>query len=200
MSSTPYQVLAIARGELGVCEAPMGSNDGTGVRRFQAVTGAYRAPWCASFVQFVLTRAGIGPIANRSAGAYYIGDYARSHGWTIPQPRIGAVVVYRIGQGHIGLVERVYQDGSFDAIEGNEGNAVRRVRRHRSIVYCYFVPPGEVEPRKKQWLPRFEVVSSSGGNAVVRAAWGKWSKVGPRVPGLAKKYRDLRVRRKMVLA
>lgn len=196
--TTPLKVLQIARAEIGVGEAPNGSNDGPGVRKYQAVTGAYRAPWCASFCQWVWMRAGIGPLANRSASAYYIGSYAQAHRWTRSTPAPGCGVVYRIGQGHIGIVESVFRDGTFEAIEGNEANAVRRMHRSPSVVYCYFMPPGVKVPPKKQWLPRFEIVSSSAGHAVVRVGWGKWSKVGPRIPKLAKKYRDLRVRRKMV--
>jgi hypothetical protein len=143
-------------------------------------------------------RAGVGTIANKSASAYFLGDYARSHGWVTNFPQPGDVVVYHLGQGHVGIVERVISTQTFDAIEGNEGNAVRRVRRNRSQVYCFFVPPGTTKPPRVQLLPRFEVVSSSSGHAVVRARWGKWSKVGPQIPRLVKKYRVVRVRRRLV--
>lgn len=194
--TTPAEIVAKAESQLGVTEDPVGSNDGAQVRRYQSVTGAYRAPWCASFVQWVLTQCGVGPIANRTASAYYLGDYARSHGWTVPNPLPGAVVVYRLGQGHVGIVTAARPDGSFDAVEGNENQQVSHMHRDRSVVYCFFVVPGvKARPRR---VPRFEVVSSSGGHAQVRAVWGKWSRVGPQIPRLAAKYRDVRVRRKTV--
>jgi uncharacterized protein (TIGR02594 family) len=196
--ATPEQIVAAAVHELGVRESPNGSNDGAQVRRYQSITGAYRAPWCASFVQWVLTSCQVGPIANRTASAYYMGDYARSHGWTRPTPAPGCVVVYHIGQGHVGIVEKPSANGTFFAIEGNENNGVNRVLRRMSEVYCIFTVPGtKPKPRRVQ-VPRFEVVSSSGGHAQVRAVWGKWSKVGPQIPRLAAKYRDVRVRRKIV--
>ena len=196
--ATPAQIVAKAKSQVGVTEDPVGSNDGSQVRRYQAVTGAYRAPWCCSFAQWVLAQCGVGPIANRTAGAYYLGDFARSHGWTHPNPTPGCVVVYRIGQGHVGIVVAVHSDNLFEAVEGNENQQVSHTHRDRSIVYCFFTPPGvKAKPRKIQ-VPRFEVVSSSGGHAQVRAVWGKWSKVGPQIPRLAAKYRDVRVRRKTV--
>jgi uncharacterized protein (TIGR02594 family) len=196
--ATPEQIVAAAVHELGTRESPNGSNDGPRVHQYQSATGAYRAAWCASFVQFVLREVGIGPIANDTAGAYYMGDYARSHGWTRPTPAPGCVVVYHIGQGHVGIVEKPSAPGTFFAIEGNENNGVNRVLRRMGEVYCIFTVPGtKPKPRRVQ-VPRFEFVSSSGGHAQVRAVWGKWSRVGPQVPRLAARYRDVRVRRKIV--
>ena len=45
--------------EVGVCEHPAGSNDGDRVRDYQAVTGAYKQPWCASLVCFADVEAGL---------------------------------------------------------------------------------------------------------------------------------------------
>lgn len=195
--TTPEAIVAKARSQLGIHEQPDGSNDGPQIRNYQAVTGAYRAPWCASFAQWVLAQCGVGPVADRTASAYYLGNYARKHGWTIANPEPGCVVVYHLGQGHVGIVENVIDHDHFVAVEGNAGNAVREEPRQRSVVYCFIRVPG-VKPKPTiRLLPRFEVVSSSGGHAVVRAKWGKWSKVGPQIPRLAAKYRDVRVRRKL---
>ena len=198
MSVYIEKLLATARGELGTTESPPHSNDGAGVRKYQAITHAYRAPWCASFVQWVLTRSGIGPIANDTAGAYYMGDYARRMGWQVPTALPGAVVVYHLGQGHVGIVESVNPDHTFYAIEGNENDSVTRMHRSPSLVYCFFVPPGEKKAPRKVQVPRFEIVTSSNGHAVTRVVWGKWSKVGPKLPGILKKYRQARVLRKVV--
>jgi len=199
MSVNDDRVVAIAKAELGVRESPNGSNDGPRVRQYQSATGAYRAPWCASFVQWVLMKAGIGPVANRTAGAYYLGDYAHSHGWTIANPEPGCGVVYNLGAGHTGIVESVNPDGSFYAIEGNESNAVSRVLRHRNIVRDFIRYPGELPPPRKANVPRFEVVSSANGHARVVASWGAWTKVGPSLPRLLVKFRNrLVVRRRVV--
>ena len=197
--ATPQQIIAKAASQVGVHEVPDGSNDGPGVRVFQAVTGAFRAPWCASFVQWVLRGCGVGPIANDSAGAYYIGDWARSHGLTIAKPEPGCVAVYHEGQGHIGIVQEIVP-GGFYAIEGNYSNSVSRVRRDLTNIYCLFRVPGVTPKPRTVWLPRFEIVGSRSGHAVVFVKLGKWSKVGPQIPSLVAKFRDVRVRRKLVKA
>lgn len=114
----------IARAELGVHEIPDGSNDSPRIRVYQAVTGAFRAPWCASFVQWVFLSAGVGTIADRSAGVFYIVDWARKNAILFARPRVGDAVAFLRSLGHIGIVERLDKSG-FWTIEGNSGNAVR---------------------------------------------------------------------------
>jgi hypothetical protein len=46
-------VVRLAAAEVGVTEHPAGSNDGPRVHDYQATTGAYKAPWCASFVRWL---------------------------------------------------------------------------------------------------------------------------------------------------
>jgi hypothetical protein len=133
------QVIHAAEQILGVHEIPDGSNDGPGVRKIQSATGAYRAPWCVSTVQYVWTEAGLGIWADGTAGAYYLASYAQQHGATIPKPVAGCAVVYHIGQGHAGTVVQVNRNGTFYAIEGNEGNAVRRMLRNPRQLSCTFI-------------------------------------------------------------
>jgi hypothetical protein len=40
-------------------EHPAGSNDGPRVHDYQAATGAFHQPWCASFVTFIYKKAGV---------------------------------------------------------------------------------------------------------------------------------------------
>lgn len=130
--STPCaaRIVRVARSQLGVHEIPDGSNDGLRVRVFQRVTGAFRAPWCASFVQWVFGTAGVGTIANRSAGVFYIVDWAHTHLMLHARPRVGAAVAYMRNLGHIGIVESLFGRDGFVAIEGNASNRVKRVIRH----------------------------------------------------------------------
>lgn len=53
-----HKALEHAESAIGVKESPANSNDGVIVRRFQATTRAYRAPWCASFVTWSFREAG----------------------------------------------------------------------------------------------------------------------------------------------
>lgn len=124
------KVIRFARGELGVIEDPYGSNSGSRVREYQAVTGAFHAPWCVSFAQWVFKQARVGSpkawsgaIANNSAGAFYVAGWAREHGWarSVPKPGFGVVFLDRLG--HMGIVESVSSTG-FTSIEGNASNRV----------------------------------------------------------------------------
>lgn len=119
-------IIKIANSQVGVREVPYGSNSGYFVHIYQSVTGAYNAPWCASFAQWVLYRAHAGPIASRSASVYYIASWARSHGYLHSSPRPGTLVLFLSSQGHMGVVTAVGR-GGFTSVEGNYSNQVSRV-------------------------------------------------------------------------
>jgi hypothetical protein len=127
------KLIATEQAEIGVHEIPDGSNDGPRVRVYQAVTGAFRAPWCASFQMWALKTARLGfpktawsgAIADNSAGVFYIVGWARAHGWLRAVPKPGMLAAFMDRLGHIGLVERVFYSG-YNAIEGNASNRVLR--------------------------------------------------------------------------
>lgn len=120
------RLIRTARDELGVHEIPDGSNDSPRIRAYQAVTGAFRQPWCASFAQWALTTIQVGPIADRSASVFHIVEWARAHGYLTAQPQAGALVTFLRALGHMGIVETVTPHG-FYSIEGNHSNRVARV-------------------------------------------------------------------------
>lgn len=130
-SACAQKLIAVERAELGVHEIPDGSNDSARIRTYQAVTGAYRAPWCASFQMWALKQARLGfpktawsgAIADNSAGVFYIVHWAHDHGWLRAVPKPGYLVAFMDHLGHIGLVERVTHDGYW-SIEGNASNQV----------------------------------------------------------------------------
>jgi hypothetical protein len=140
------RVRSVALGEVGVTEHPYGSNDGPRVHAYQSVTGAYKQPWCASFVCWVYRRAGWkGQFAPLPA---YVPSWTTmvksgDRGWKqVPfnSARRGDVVTLW-NSGHI---EIVYQrDGEYlKCIGGNtspigqnsNGGMVAKTRRHRSEV------------------------------------------------------------------
>ena len=59
----------------------------------------------------------------------------------MPKPVPGGPVVYQIGAGHMGIVVALHPNGTFDAVEGNEGNAVRLVTRDPRVLGCTFIEP-----------------------------------------------------------
>ena len=52
------KIAEVALSQIGVHETPYGSNDGAQVKEYQKITGAYRQPWCASFVSWCCRKAG----------------------------------------------------------------------------------------------------------------------------------------------
>jgi hypothetical protein len=139
--SVASRIVTYAHTLLGIHEVPAHSNSGEAVRRIQAATGAYGAPWCVSTVQHIALHVTGHTIADRTANAYYLADYGARHGWVRPRPVLGGPVVYHLGAGHAGTVVQVLADGSFYAIEGNEGDAVRLMHRSPHAVRCVFLQP-----------------------------------------------------------
>lgn len=143
----PKKVVAYAHTLIGIHEIPDGSNDGPDVHRLQASTKAYGAPWCVSTAQDIAIHTYGHTFADDTANAYYYESYARSHGWVIPRPLPGCFVAYHIGDGHFGTVADLHPNGTFDAIEGNEQNAVRLMTRDPRTLRCTFIaPPGFFVP------------------------------------------------------
>lgn len=129
-----------ARTLIGIHEEG-GPNEGASVRKIQASTGAFGEPWCVSTIQYICLHVDGQTIANKTAGAYYLRSYAEKAGWTVPHPKVGAFVVYEIGEGHAGTVVTLFKNGTFDAVEGNYANAVELVLRDPKETECTFIVP-----------------------------------------------------------
>lgn len=174
-------VAAYAERFIGVREDPPHSNSGSVVHQFQSATGAYNAPWCISFIQFVLKQIGVGPVANKTAGAYYLRDYAVSHGWAVPKPAVGCGAVFQEGAGHGDIVVAVGKNGAFTTVDGNYNDQVQKVERtvkQHPVTFFRFphVQYDAVVPKPKPKVsvpvfPRSERVTSSNGNDVHRVGW-----------------------------
>ena len=124
------RIVRLARNELGVAES-WGSNYGPRISVYQRVTGAYRAAWCVSYVQWVYSQAGVGTFADRTAGVYYALSWAQRAPSSVArwrrtrQPDRGDIIIFHTWQGHMGLVD-VVTPGGFYSYEGNANNAVLR--------------------------------------------------------------------------
>lgn len=164
----------IAHSLLGIHELPLGShsNDGPGVHMIQTATGAYKEPWCVSTCQYIFKKASGVTIADDTANAYYLADYANSHGWTVPRPIYAGFVVYHIGAGHAGTIVTPHSDGTFDAIEGNESDAVKLVHRDPRAIPCTFIfhPWLRDDPRPLPVAKASPEVASKEGSLVNKVA------------------------------
>ena len=124
---TAEEVLAIARGELGVKESPANSNRvkyNTWYYGREVSGAAY--PWCMAFVQWVFAQVGVKlPLRTASCGALM--NAAKKAGqWVTKDCRPGDVVIYDFPGGaatdHCGIIEKVSLTG-VTAIEGNTSQA-----------------------------------------------------------------------------
>lgn len=140
---------------LGIHEVPPHSNTGppqargVGVTMIQSSTGAYGAPWCVSTGQFIWLHTLGSTWAEKSANAYFVADYALRRGCVIARPVPGCSVVYHVGAGHFGTVVKVNRLlGTFQAVEGNEEDAVELVTRNPRKIRCTYVLRPELHDRK----------------------------------------------------
>jgi hypothetical protein len=197
-------LLAWYAGEIGVRE--VGRNGGVRVHDYQSATGAYNAPWCVSFLQYGLKVKGVGRVADRTAGVFYLAGWARRNGLARSTPKRGYFACYMWGAGHIGIVETVHHDGTFTAIEGNASNSVRRKWRDgRNTLFVQIPgvdyrdgPPAPKPKPKPKWVPRFQIVSGDGQKVKVLVGWDKWKVVNARIPRLVAAGRAFQIRRKLV--
>ena len=131
-------VVKEARSLVGIREVPMGSNSGTAVHLIQSATHAYNAPWCDSTVQYIWLKVLGSTWAEDTANAYFLANYARESGRVIAEPVPGCAVVYHIGAGHAGTVVAL-TGHTFEAVEGNEADAVRLMSRDPRTIGCTFI-------------------------------------------------------------
>ena len=149
-----HLVLEVARGEIGILEAPPGSNWGPKVQSFLASAGVgFPAPWCAGFVYWCFEQAaknagkknpvfktgGVLMHWNKTTAKKILSKEAIANPGLLKPGQI-FIMNFGGGLGHTGLVESV-NGGFINVIEGNtndngsrEGIGVfRRVRKINSI-------------------------------------------------------------------
>ena len=139
-------VLREAAKRIGLAETPDGSNHVPGVTDWYGLDAA----WCAMFVSLCLTEAGM---ATHYAWCSSLAAELERRGGAVvdahdAQP--GDVVFYEWGStpggfDHVGLVETPTLGGLI-TIEGNVGNAVRRLNRPWSSGFARIVRPAYDTP------------------------------------------------------
>lgn len=208
-------ILRIARAEIGTAEVPLGSNQGSAIRKYKAETwldpdAAW--PWCQAFANYVMkltigrvpipTAAveGLWTFAGTSDGAKYFKRFRRGEG--IPQPGDFAMLS-RDGRDftHITIWQDTASQTRFHGLGGNQANAVRVSVYETSSVWGFvrLVDDGVLDPPKKPpKAPLFEVVAGEDGTKVV--AVGDRFKIAKLVAGKSaywsKRFGGFRVRRK----
>lgn len=150
MMASSKDLLDLAQGEIGYCEAPAGSN----CTKYGVWYGLNGQPWCMIFVQWVFAQAGV-PLPAKTASCGALMRAAKTAGqWITSGFLPGDVVIYSFSGGtttdHCGIVESATA-ASVTAIEGNtavgndsNGGAVMRRTRPLSQVL------GAMRPRFDQ--------------------------------------------------
>lgn len=142
------RVGATAEQFVGWVKEASGQNDGPHVEAIQRVTGNSKgAPWCASFVTFVLDIAyrGKNPL-KRSASCDVLLEDARAKGWLKDTPEVGDVFLIMktpTDAVHTGVVTAVGKV-SVRTIEGNTNEGGSRdgwgvFARQRKIAGMKFI-------------------------------------------------------------
>ncbi len=162
--ATVSELLAVARGEIGVKEDPADSNRvkyNTAYYGREVQGPAY--PWCAAFLWWCSQKAGVAwPVKTASCGA--LRTAAQKVGQWVEAAAVlpGDIVLYDFGTDgapdHCGVVEYV-KNGTVTSIEGNTapnndangGMVMRRVRPIRQVVGA-FRPEYEEESVRYQHL------------------------------------------------
>lgn len=178
------------RAMLGTTEHPPGSNH-------NAITVWYNAnvdkigdgAWCDMTVTKAGHDSGNARVVGEFAFTVYHAEWFQKQGvWHAGTKGLkpGAVIFYDWsghkaigGIDHVGVVEKVYSDGTFDVIEGNKGDECVRVRRDGTYVVGFGMPkydqPKLVAPSGK---PVIKTNSSGSRTVLLQRCLNKVQKAG----------------------
>lgn len=131
---TKEAMIAVAASQLGYIEGRNNDN------AFGIWYGMNRQPWCAMFISWAASKSGCSKVIPKHAYTPAGAQWFKNRGQWGKTPRVGAIVYYDVsGLGrisHVGVVDKVFADGSWTAIEGNtnaagsrDGGGVRRQKR-----------------------------------------------------------------------
>lgn len=145
------KVLEVAARQIGYKESPPNSNQ----NKYGAWYGMNHAPWCAMFVSYCFFVAGLPLPATTNKGFAYCPygvDWFKKLDRWYSKPQVGDVVFFDWKKNgvaaHVGIVERVYDNGLVGTIEGNtsgsdnaNGGMVMRRKRRSGEIMGYGRPP-----------------------------------------------------------
>ena len=149
-------IIAKAVSQIGVKENPANSNKviyNTEYYGREVSGSAY--PWCVTFVWWVFKQCGASNLfcnGKKTASCTYLMNNMASQKVTSPKP--GDLVLYQFDRNadadHIGILEKINSDGTYQVIEGNtstsndaNGGQVMRRTRKKSLVLCFIRPAYE---------------------------------------------------------
>ena len=143
-------LIAKAESQIGVKESPFGSNK----QKYGEAYGYNGVAWCCIFIWWLFHECGVSNLfygGNKTASCTTLMNYYKSKGQFSNSPKVGSLVFFQFDKDsyadHIGIVTKVYSDGSIETIEGNTGSGndanggcVMRRTRRKSVVMGYAYP------------------------------------------------------------
>lgn len=131
------KAVAYAMSQQGVHESPWGTNRGRDVHRYQSSTGAYSAPWCASFYWYCWQKGGY--TGRTSAGAWNTTDTIGARVGGIAHARPGDAVSFNVGDGHVGMYLS-HNRSHVRTIDGNTSDQVAIRERPNATIHSICRP------------------------------------------------------------
>lgn len=147
---TANDIIKIAIAEIGTKENPPNSNNvkyNTDYYGRTVVGSAY--PWCCVFVWWIFKECGASNLFYDGKKTAYCPTvetyYKKQKQWYTSNPKVGDLVLFDFsGSGkaeHIGILEKINADGTYQCIEGNTSSAsddnggcvMRRIRKKSQI-------------------------------------------------------------------
>lgn len=154
--------ISVAEGEKGVKETK-GAQHNPRVLEYHATTGGFRddeTPWCASFVNWVMEKAGEKSVGGTGARAMNWASYGKK----LDRPAYGSigVISYGGGKGHVGFVVGK-QGNSILLLGGNQGDMVKISTFGVNKFAAFVVPTNYEVPANAYSFSEAEGDYASGG-------------------------------------
>jgi uncharacterized protein (TIGR02594 family) len=126
-------------GDMGISRGSGSSNVVAEARRYLGgnPTGL-GSLWCARFMNLVLEHTGYKGTGSDAAASF------ANYGQRVSGPQVGAIAVmgWRGGGGHVGIITGIDASGNPIMISGNNGNRVKEAPISRGLIYAYVMPTG----------------------------------------------------------
>ena len=174
---TVYQVISIAKAEVGTKESPPNSNNvkyNTWYYGKPVSGSAY--PWCATFISWLFKDEPA--LLKKTASCANMLSWCEKNNLMVSKPEPGCIVFFKYSTNnrrtnHVGLVIKTNPNGSITTIEGNtsktsndNGGAVMERVRTSNIV-AYAMPKYDVTKKSIDELAQ-EVIDGKWGTGAVR--------------------------------
>jgi len=139
----PYNYVKIAKEELGVTEI-RGAGSNKRIEQYHRVAGGYHwkddVPWCASFISFIMVKAGYHNLPKYPFRAKSWLNF----GVSVGKPYYGSLAIKsRKGGGHIGIVLGISSDERYLYILGGNQNDKVCIKKYRKSVFIDFRMPND---------------------------------------------------------